>query len=255
MLRWFRRLHSAGDPAARIDDRDWLRTREELPALRAMSTDARARLRALAEGLLRSKDITPVAGLALDAQQRTTIAALATLPVLHLGLDWLRGWHQLIVYPGQFGVRRHQHDEDTGVVSEWDDELAGEAWDRGPVVLSWADIRQDLEQPEPGFAVVAHEIAHKLDALDGVMDGTPPLRAGMRSADWVAALQPAWEALCADVDAGREPPIDPYAAESPDEFFAVVSEYHFSAPALLQQAMPAVAAQLAAFYGPSPLRS
>jgi len=75
----------------------------------------------------------------------------------------------------------------------------------------------------------------------------------MHGADWVAALQPAWEALCADVEMGREPPIDGYAAESPDEFFAVASEYHFSAPTVLQAAFPEVAAQLAAFYGPSPL--
>jgi MtfA peptidase len=43
--------------------------------------------------------------------------------------------------------------------------------------------------------------------------------------------------------------IDPYAAEAPDEFFAVVSEYHFSAPALLQQALPEVAFELQRFYG------
>lgn len=253
MLRWFRRLHSAGDPAAVIDDGDWARACADAAVLAALGDDARARLRELAQGLLRSKDITAVAGLELERHQRTLIAALACVPVLHLGLDWLRGWHQLVIYPGQFGVRRHHHDEATGVVSEWDDELAGEAWDRGPVILSWADIREDLGDPEAGFSVVAHEIAHKLDALDGVMDGTPPLRRGMRQADWVAAFQPAYEAICAEVDAGREPPIDPYAAESPDEFFAVASEYHFSAPALLAAAMPAVAAQLAAFYGPSPM--
>lgn len=253
MLRWFRRLHSAGDSAATVDGGDWARACADAAVLAALAPDAQARLRELTQGFLRSKDITAVAGLQLAPKERTLIAALACLPVLHLGLDWLRGWHQLVIYPGQFGVRRHHHDEATGVVSEWDDELSGEAWDRGPVILSWADIREDLGDPQAGYSVVAHEIAHKLDALDGVMDGTPPLRRGMQQADWVAAFQPAFEAICADVDGGRETPIDPYAAESPDEFFAVTSEYHFSAPELLAEAMPAVAAQLTAFYGPSPL--
>jgi Mlc titration factor MtfA (ptsG expression regulator) len=55
------------------------------------------------------------------------------------------------------------------------------------------------------------------------------------------------------VEAERETEIDPYAATAPEEFFAVVSEYHFSAPGLLADAMPEIAAHLREFYGPSPL--
>jgi Mlc titration factor MtfA (ptsG expression regulator) len=47
--------------------------------------------------------------------------------------------------------------------------------------------------------------------------------------------------------------IDPYAAEAPDEFFAVATEYHFSAPDLLEQEMPVVAGHLRRFYGAPPL--
>ena len=54
------------------------------------------------------------------------------------------------------------------------------------------------------------------------------------------------------VDLGRETAIDPYAAEAPEEFFAVVTEYHFSAPDVLAGSMPAVAEHLRRFYGPSP---
>ncbi|MNF15347.1 Protein MtfA [compost metagenome] len=54
------------------------------------------------------------------------------------------------------------------------------------------------------------------------------------------------------MDQGRHTPIDPYAAEAPEEFFAVLTEYHFSAPELLAQEMPDVAAHLHRFYGPSP---
>ena len=43
-----------------------------------------------------------------------------------------------------------------------------------------------------------------------------------------------------------------YAAEAPDEFFAVLSEYHFSDPHTLRAAMPAVADHLTRFYGPPP---
>ena len=49
--------------------------------------------------------------------------------------------------------------------------------------------------------------------------------------------------------------IDSYAAEAPEEFFAVCSEYHFSDPRLLAAALPKVAAHLARFYGPSPFQA
>jgi MtfA peptidase len=245
------RFRTALSPAPQIDDISWRRVLRRVKLIRRLPPERQQRLRDLMERFLRDKAINPAAGFELREDRRLTLAALCCVPVLSLGYEWLRGWDEVIVYPGQFRVRRQQHDEASGVVDEWDDDLAGESWDRGPLVLSWADVRADLLQPEAGFNVVAHEIAHKLDALDGSMDGTPPLSAADHAA-WVTAFQPAFEQLCAALEAGDEVPIDDYAAEGPDEFFAVVTEYHFSAPALLRDAMPAVAERLDCFYGPSP---
>jgi hypothetical protein len=101
-------------------------------------------------------------------------------------------------------------------------------------------------------------MAHKLDALDGVMDGTPPLPRDWQR-DWARDFGAAFEALNAELDAlheagddEAEPAIDPYAAEAPEEFFAVCSEYHFTDPERLRAAFPAVAAHLERFYGPPP---
>jgi Mlc titration factor MtfA (ptsG expression regulator) len=247
MSRWLQRLLGAPAPIE-IDETRWQRALRRVRWCDALDADARTRLRALTARFLAAKAITPAAGLELPDDRRLLIALLCCRPVLHLDFDWLDGWHEVIVYPGEFGVRRHDYDEDTGVIAEWDDTLVGESWDRGPLILSWADLRADLDTPEPGYDVVAHEIAHKLDALDGTMDGTPPLAAKRRAA-WVRDFQSAYDALRAEVDAGREPPIDAYAAEAPDEFFAVVSEYHFTAPEILRDAMPAIADHLAGFYG------
>ena len=113
-------------------------------------------------------------------------------------------------------------------------------------------MQADIAEPDAGFCVAVHEMAHKLDALDGELDGTPLLPARWQR-EWARDFQRAYDRFCADVDAGRETAIDPYAAEAPEEFFAVASEYHFSAPALLAEAMPTVAVHLTRFYGPSPL--
>jgi Mlc titration factor MtfA (ptsG expression regulator) len=183
----------------------------------------------------------------LNEVQRLRLAMLCCLPLLEFGREGLHGWSQLLVYPDAFRVQR-SHQDAFGVLHEWDDELVGEAWERGPVILSWADVRADIAAPGDGYCVVAHEIAHKLDALDGAMDGTPPLPRDWQR-QWASDFQRAYDALCAEVDAGREPAIDAYATESPEEFFAVCSEYHFSDAATLREAMPEVAAHLQRFYG------
>lgn len=229
----------------------WQKACQALPWARGLEPARRTRLRALATRFLHEKTITPLAGLELDASERVLLAALCCLPLLQFGERGLRGWSQLLVYPDAFRVRR-SHVDAAGVLHEWDDELAGEAWDHGPLVLSWADVQADLAEPGGGFCVAVHEMAHKLDVLDGEMDGTPPLP-GAWHRQWAHDFQRAYDAFCAKVDAGQDTVIDPYAAEAPEEFFAVATEYHFSAPRLLAAEMPAIAAHLARFYGPSGL--
>ncbi|AKC88349.1 zinc-dependent peptidase [Pseudoxanthomonas suwonensis] len=243
LSRWLR-------PASpSIDDVTWQAACAPLPWVAALEPKRRERLRPLAARFLHEKTITPLSGLELDPVQRVQLAALCCLPLLEFGEAGLRGWSQLLVYPDAFRVRR-SHVDAAGVLHEWDDELAGEAWDQGPLILSWADVQADLAQPDAGFCVAVHEMAHKLDVLDGELDGTPPLPARWQR-EWARDFQRAYDAFCAEVDAGRETTIDPYAAEAPEEFFAVATEYHFSAPALLAEAMPQVAAHLARFYGPA----
>jgi len=217
-----------------------------------LDTAERARLRELAARFLARKTFTAAAGHELTDEQRLAIATLACLPILHLGFEWLDGWREVIVYPGEFRVKREHHDEHTGVVTEGEDELIGEAWERGPVILSWADVATDMKQPFDGFNVVAHEIAHKLDMLDGAMNGVPRLPPDVARGEWIETLQLAYDKLVHAVERGRETFIDPYATESADEYFAVVSELHFSDRAGLARAAPAVAALLARFYGPRP---
>lgn len=234
-------------PPPTVDTAAWQRVRAITPWLLHLDETRDATLQALVAGFLQEKTITPLAGLTLDDDQRLQLAALCCLPLIGLGANGWAGWSQVLVYPDAFRVRR-SHTDAAGVLHEYEDELAGESWDAGPLILSWADVQADLAEPDAGFCVAIHEMAHKLDALDGEMDGTPPLpRAWQRQ--WAEDFQRRYDAFCAEVDAGHDTAIDPYASESPEEFFAVTSEYHFSAPALLQAEMPEVASHLQRFYG------
>ncbi|MEO5622043.1 MAG: M90 family metallopeptidase [Dokdonella sp.] len=247
-MNWVARLQAAFASTPHIEDGAWENLIESSALFQRLSAAERGDLRAFAERFIARKTFSSAGGHELDAAQCLAIAALACLPVLKLGFDALAGWREVIVYPGEFRVTREHHDEHTGVVTLREDDLIGEAWERGPLILSWADVATDLAHPFDGFNVVVHEIAHKLDLTDGALNGVPQLPSHISRREWLGAMQPAYDALVSAVERGRDTLIDPYAAENVDEFFAVVSELHFSNPATLRQAAPAVGALLARFY-------
>jgi Mlc titration factor MtfA (ptsG expression regulator) len=74
----------------------------------------------------------------------------------------------------------------------------------------------------------------------------------MDETKWREILEKSYDRFCAQVDSGRETLIDPYAAEHPAEFFAVVSEAFFTESALLARDWPELYKQLALFYKQDP---
>lgn len=236
---------------ARLPENAWRQTLAELPLLRRLDAAERQRLRALVVLFLHEKSLQAAGQGTLDEHTRLRIAAQACLPILNLGLDYYRGWHSVIVYPGGF-LARHEYLDEAGVVHDVASPLIGEAWEQGPVILSREDVNETTVLD--GYNVVIHEFAHKLDMLTGSANGLPPLHRDMRLEDWSQAFTAAYEALCREVDAGLEPALDPYAAESPAEFFAIVSEAFFEIPDELQAVYPDVYRQLAAFYRQDPAR-
>jgi MtfA peptidase len=207
------------------------------------------KLRELVLLFLAEKEFAGAHGLEVTDAMRIAIAAQACTPIVELGLDWYAGWRGIVVYPGDFRVRREEMDED-GVVHEWEDALAGEAMPGGPVVLSW-----DAAAHDPSINVVIHEFAHKLDMLSGHVDGVPPLHAGMDRRAWLAAFEQAYEGFCEALERGNDTWLDPYAAEHPSEFFAVVSEAFFREPRETKRRYPDVYQQLALFYRQDPAGS
>ena len=202
---------------------------------------------------LHHKHLTALPGVVLDDTDRLTLAAQAELPLLHLAdLDWYQGFHEIVLYPDDF-VSPQRHRDAAGVEHEWDDERSGEAWHQGPVILAWPGVQSSGGWD--AYNLVIHELAHKLDMLNGDANGLPPLHRDMRQSDWADVMQSAYDHLNQQLDQHphREPPIDAYAGENPAEFFAVCSEYFFSAPDLLVAAYPQVYQQLQAFYRQDPL--
>ena len=233
-----------------IPDAVWEETIADAPTLARLDADERSRLRELALLFLHEKRLEPAAGFALDDGMCVRIAALACLPVLNLGLDCYAGFLAVVVYPDEFVIRNRETVDEDGIVHTEDAVLTGEAWEHGPVILSWQDV--EASGQGAGYNVVAHEFAHKLDMQSGEADGVPPLHADMRVADWKAAFDRAYTSLLAEIDSGAEPWIDPYAAEDPGEFFAVCAELFFDVPRDLAAEYPEVYAQLSRYFRQDP---
>lgn len=146
-----------------------------------------------------------------------SIALQACLPILHLGLTWYRGWVGIVVHLDEFIVQRNFEDED-GVVHEYQEIASGEAWNGGPVLISW----KDAQMTEDSYNVVIHEFVHKIDMLNGDADGIPPLHADMSRETWETCLLAAYDDFCQRLSIsevqGTDTMIDPYAAEHPGEF-------------------------------------
>jgi Mlc titration factor MtfA (ptsG expression regulator) len=234
-----------------IPDSLWQLTLARLPFLARWSAADLAELRRLASLFLDEKEFSGAGGLEVDDAMAVCIAAQACLPVLRMGLAPYRGFVGIVVHPDEVVARREVTDDD-GVVHEYDEVLAGEAMEGGPVMLSWTDVHQAGESAGDGYNVVIHEFAHVLDMGDGVADGVPPLPDTVQRVQWLARLEADYAQFCDQVDRGRPTLLDPYGATGIDEFFAVACESFFVAPVDMRAEHPALYAMLAGYFRQDP---
>jgi len=231
-----------------VADALWQKTVSALPFLDALAVDEKKRLKTLVEQFLAEKEFSTAGGLELSDEICVAIAAQGCLPILELGLGAYRDWVGIVVYPNEFVVPRRVEDED-GIVHEYDDVLSGEAWEGGPLIISW----HDAQMAGAGYNVVIHEFAHKLDMLNGEADGMPALHSGLTADAWEKVFLAAYDDFCRRVDSGEETVIDPYASDDPAEFFAVLSENFFELPDVLDREYPELYALLRTYYRQDPL--
>lgn len=236
-----------------IPDVLWRQGLEALPFLAIYTEDELRRLRERVVVFLTEKSIVGGAGFAVTPLMRVLIAMQACVPALCLDANCYEGWENVIVYPDEFIIAREFEDE-AGVVHRGREQLAGESMPGGPVVLSWSDVEAGSDWDASGMNLVIHEFAHKLDMRSGEANGCPPLPTDIRPRQWQQAMGAAYEHFRSRVESGEQTAIDPYAAESPAEFFAVLSEVFFAEPALLVHEYAGVYELLRRFYRQDPAR-
>ena len=257
MAGWLQALRRRGEARAlqrrAIADALWLPCVAALPFVAVRPADQQARLRHMASLFLDSKEFAGAQGFVITDHIALTVAVQACLPVLELGIEHYDGFVGIVMHGDAVVASRETVDED-GVVHVYAEELAGEAMDGGPLMLSWADVLpgQDPDAPATAYNVVIHEFAHVLDLRDGQGDGIPLLDSAAQRRAWSEVLMPEYDRFCERVVCGYETVLDPYAAEAPDEFFAVASEAFFVTPRALKEEQPAMYRLLASYYRQDP---
>jgi Mlc titration factor MtfA (ptsG expression regulator) len=255
--RWWQALRRRRERRAlerrAIDDALWRQTVAALPFLDRRPAADLERLRRMASLFLDRKEFSGGGGFVVDDATALSVAVQACLPVLELGIGQYDAFVGIVMHADAVVAKREITDEH-GVVHRYDEVLAGEAMEGGPLMLSWADVQggNELDTSPTAYNVVIHEFAHVLDMCDGVPDGVPLLATAEARQAWLAVLMPEYDRFCERVVCGYDTVLDEYAAESPDEFFAVASEAFFVTPRELQQEQPALYRLLASYYRQDP---
>ncbi len=222
---------------------DYLRTNVVQYSL--LTAEEQARLRDRVRIFVAEKTWVGCGGLTVDDEMRVTIAAQACLLVL--GIDYEYHYDRIqsvLIYPNTYvHPARLSHE----LVHE-ERAVYGEAWHRGPIVLSWKNTKS---LDEKGGNLVFHEFAHHLDDLDGYMDGTPPLERGQERR-WERVVEKEYYRLVRASELGRATLLNEYGATNRAEFFAVATECFFERSIALKRRHPELYDVLRDFYRQDP---
>jgi len=263
-----------------VPERLWRKTLARHRFLQALDRAEQQRLRQLCRHFLAEKEFHGAHGLVISDSIALAIAAQACLPLLHLGgvglvpgpdplqaLDWYGDFVGIVVQPGAAVAQREVTDA-AGVVHRYREVLAGEAMDRGPIMLSWQSVDQTDADADRGHSVVIHEFVHKMDmrgiAIGEHPGGAPPLPRGFlgtrseaeAQTRWQSVMQPTYqgfrEAVAMAERFGADTPwLDSYAATNPAEFFAVTCEAYFVNRARFAAEFPALLSLYDGFFRPA----
>jgi MtfA peptidase len=257
MAGWLQSLRKRREARAlqrrAISEELWQSCIAELPFLAVRPAEQQERLRRMASLFLDRKEFAGAQGFVVSDPIAVAVAVQACLPVLELGLDQYDGFVGIVMHADTVVASREVMDED-GIVHAYNEELAGEAMEGGPLMLSWADVlpAEGDDAPPTAYNVVIHEFAHVLDMRDGQADGIPLLASSAERKAWGEVLMAEYDRFCERVVCGYDTVLDPYGAEGPDEFFAVSSEAFFVTPQALKEEQPAWYRLLASFYKQDP---
>lgn len=160
----------------------------------------------------------------VDEKCRLLVAASAVIPVFNYK-DWeYEELSEILIYPDNF----NENFEFNGT----DNNILGMVINNGTtMILSISSLLDSFRNDKDRLNVGFHEFAHKIDGEDGYIDGLPALMLERSlHKQWIEVVK----RESALIEEGKSD-INPYALTNSAEFFAVVTEYFFENPSIMEE--------------------
>ncbi len=216
----------------------------EVIFFRVLDPKEQKRFRRELQVFLGEKLITGIK-LELDTTTRVLTAASAIIPIFGFP-EW--EWDQIseiLVYPDRFD-REFAFDSGSGRHTLG---MVGTGALNRLMILSKPDLLGGFRNPGDKRNVGLHEFAHLVDKSDGTIDGLPAV--GLER----AAIGPWLELVRRKMEEMRrgDSDIDPYGLTNEAEFFAVVTEYFFERPGVMERKHPELYTMLSRVFNQDPV--
>ncbi len=187
---------------------------------------------------LHTTRISPEKGARITDEQCILIAASATIPLFHFHNWSYENLDEVLVYPGTFNEKYNTEEERRNILG-----MVGDGAMHRKMILSLPALMAGFEQHSDGNTAI-HEFVHLIDKADGEVDGVPEYLIPKNLIQpWIDEMHQTIKEIRRD-----ESKIRDYAATNPAEFFAVVSEYFFQKPRLLEKDHPELFVMLNEIY-------
>ena len=160
---------------------------------------------------------------------RVLIGASAIIPVYAFPEWEYANLHEVLLYPGTFNEEFRQEGAHRSVTG-----MVGTGALQNVMILSKDALRQGFNDNAGKSNTAIHEFVHLIDKTDGSIDGVPEILLKHQYVlPWLNMIQENMQAM-----RRGESDIDLYGLTNQAEFFAVIAEYFFERPDLLQQKHP-----------------
>jgi len=246
------RTHRRRAIAQRPLPRHWIEIlMRNVPLYRRLPDNLKQQLHGHIQLFLHDKRFYGFKGLEVDDEMRLTVAGNACILLLNRPHDHYAGFSSIYLYPSTFVANHRDYD---GLVQRIGKQARlGESWHRGPLVLAWDAVLHGTRDIKDGHNVVLHEFAHKLDGVDGNVDGAPILKQRSQYTSWARVMRREYEQLRRQANHRARTVMDHYGATAPEEFFAVLVETFYEKPHQLKQRHPELYAEMRQCFQVDPL--
>ena len=174
------------------------------------------------------------------------IAASAIIPIFKFP-DWeYINLNEVLLYPHSFSENFELEGSGRNMLG-----LVGTGPYQNIMILSKHELRNGFTNKTNKKNTAIHEFVHLIDKTDGEVDGIPEVLISKQYVlPWLDLVQKKIKQITEE-----DSDINPYGATNRAEFFAVVSEYFFERPDLLQSKHPELFRMLTKIFQQQPLKT